>query len=83
MGIHTQPDGSVEVHLQRAMYMQQAIKDAMATFEDFATFELSRGEDHYIVKVSDPDPDIDGDLIGEFANFALYHTIERKRRRHK
>jgi|ETNmetMinimDraft_26_1059896.scaffolds.fasta_scaffold126892_2 hypothetical protein len=68
------------VRLHKSMYMQQAIRDAVRTFEDFASFDLSRQDDHYNVAISDVDPDVDGDIVGEFCNFALVNTIERKRK---
>jgi len=66
--------------LHRSMYMAQAIRDAIRVFDDFATFAMNKSDDHYVVTISDVDPDVDGDLAGEFCNFALAHTIERKRR---
>ena len=68
------------VQLHKSMYMQQAIRDAVKTFEDFASFKLSREGDHYHVAISDVDPEVDGDIVGEFCNFALVNTIERKRK---
>ncbi len=68
------------LRLHRAMYMAQAIRDAMRVFEDFAKFSMERDGDHYAVAIADVDADVDGDLVGEFCNFALAHTIERKRR---
>ena len=68
------------VRLHKSMYMQQAIRDAVRTFEDFATFELKRDGDHYTVAIRDVDPDVDGDIVGEFCNFALVNTIERQRK---
>lgn len=69
-----------EIRLHKAAYMAQAIRDAMKIFADFARFEVARDGDYYVVRASDIDPEIDGDLVGEFCNFALVHTIERKRR---
>lgn len=68
------------IRLNRAMYMAQAIRDAMRVFEDFATFDMSSDEQHYTITIEDVDGEVDGDLVGEFCNFALAHTIERKRR---
>ncbi|MCO4761013.1 MAG: HxsD-like protein [Myxococcales bacterium] len=68
------------ISLHRAMYMAQAIRDAMGVFDDFATFSMEKKGDHYEVTIRDVDPEVDGDIVGEFSNFALAHTIERKRR---
>ena len=68
------------IKLHKKLYMQQAVREAVATFEDFATLKLTSDGEHYLVHVSDIDPDVDGDLAGELCNFALVNTIERKRR---
>lgn len=68
------------IQLHRSMYMAQAIRDAIRVFEDFANFAMVSDEAHYTVTIQDMDPEVDGDLVGEFCNFALAHTIERKRR---
>ncbi|MCB9738063.1 MAG: hypothetical protein H6747_02270 [Deltaproteobacteria bacterium] len=71
-------DGTIRLH--KSTYMAQAIRDAIKVFEDFASFEMTRDGDYYLVQVTNLDPEVDGDLAGEFCNFALVHTIERKRR---
>lgn len=68
------------VALHRAMYMAQAIRDAIAVFDDFANFTMTTDDQHYTITIQDMDPEVDGDLVGEFCNFALVHSIERKRR---
>lgn len=70
----------ITLKLHRAMYMAQAVKDAMRVFEDFASFDMRKADDHYEVRIHNIDAEVDGDLAGEFCNFALAHTIERKRR---
>ncbi len=69
-----------QVRLHKAAYMAQGIRDAIKVFADFAKFEMQRDGDYYVVEIRDIDPEVDGDLRGEFCNFALVHTIERKRR---
>jgi predicted RNA-binding protein with TRAM domain len=61
--------------------MQQAIKEAMQTFADFAAFQLVRDGEHYVVTIADIDPDADGDVAAEFSNFALHNTMMRKKKR--
>ena len=68
------------IRLHKSIYLRRAIADAMATFEDFGTFELSRDGDHHQVLISAVDPEVEGDIVGEFCNFALANTIERKRK---
>lgn len=70
----------ISLRLHRAMYMAQAIRDAIGVFEDFARFEMNKDGDYYRVDIHDIDAEVDGDLAGEFSNFALAHTIERKRK---
>jgi hypothetical protein len=72
--------GAIELRLHKATYMAQAVRDAIKVFDGFARFELARDGDHYLVKITDLDPEVDGDIAAELANFALVHTIERKRR---
>ena len=71
----------VVVKLHRALYMQQAIKDAAETFADFASFAVKRDGGHYAVAISDVAADADGDVIAEFCNFALFNTMQRKRKK--
>ncbi len=75
-----QPAATETLRLHKALYMAQGIRDAIGVFDGFARFELRRDGDHYIVELRDVDPEVDGDIAGEFCNFALVHTIERKRR---
>lgn len=75
----TKPTALVKLH--RALYMQQAIKDAANDFADFATFSVSREGDYYAVKISEIDTDVDGDVVAEFSNFALANTASRKKKK--
>lgn len=69
------------VRLHRALYMQQAIKDAASTFEDFASFKVVREGEHYTVAISDIDSEVEGDVVAEFCNFALNNTMQRKKKK--
>lgn len=75
----TTPACTVQLH--RALYMQQAIKEAAETFADFASFRIRRDGAYYAVDISDIDADADGDVAAEFCNFALHNTIQRKKKR--
>lgn len=68
------------IRLHKSLYMQQAVREAVKLFDDYATLKLETVGSYYNVSVTDIDPDVDGDLAGELCNFALVHTIERKRR---
>jgi hypothetical protein len=67
------------VKLHRTLYMQQAVKEAATTFADFASFTIKRDGDYYTVDCKDIDPDVDGDVVAEFCNFALANTAGRKK----
>ncbi len=62
---------SVAVRLHSELYAESAIRDAAATFEDFAKFEIRRDGEHFVVVATDIDPEADGDVVAEFCNFAL------------
>ena len=65
---------SATVKLHRALYTQQAINAAAATFTDFASFAVHRDGDHYVVDVSNVNTEVEGDVVAEFCNFALANT---------
>jgi hypothetical protein len=70
------------VRLHRALYAEAAIREATQTFTDFAAFAVRADGDHWVVEVSDIDRDVDGDVVGEFCNFALAHTALRRKHGH-
>lgn len=74
--------GGATVKLHRALYAHDAIREAAATFADFASFKLSLEDDHFIVEIGDIEPDVDGDVVAEFCNFALAHTAVRGKGAH-
>ena len=69
------------VQLNRALYMQQAVRDAAETFADFARFAITSKGEYYEVAVSEIDADVDGDVVAEFCNHALANTMARKRKK--
>ena len=69
------------IKLHRTLYMQQAIKDAATTFADFAAFAIKRDGDYYAIEIKDIDPDVEGDVVAEFCNFALANTAARKKKK--
>jgi hypothetical protein len=70
---------SATVRLHRALYRHEAITEAAATFADFASFAVRSEGDHYVVDVTDVTPDVEGDVVAEFCNFALAHTAVRRK----
>ena len=73
------PTNSATVKLHRALYVHDAISEAAATFADFATFAVHPDGEHYVVEVTDIAGDVDGDVVGEFCNFALANTAIRRK----
>ena len=70
---------SATVKLHRALYGEDAISEAAATFADFASFAVRSDGDHYIVDVSEIDSEVAGDVVAEFCNFALANTAIRSK----
>ena len=76
------PAGRATVKLHRALYTQDAIRRAATTFGDFASFSVRADGEHFVVDVSDIEPDVDGDVVAEFCNFALANTALRYKADH-
>ena len=74
--------GSATVRLHRALYAHEAITEAADTFADFASFAVRAEGDHFVVEVSEISPDVDGDVVAEFSNFALANSAVRRKRSH-
>jgi len=72
---------AVTLRFHRTLYMLQAVREAARIYGEFAKFQISTDGDYYVANVSDPDPEVDGDIAREFANQALVGSIAR--RRHK
>ena len=70
---------SATVKLHRALYAEEAIAEAAATFADFASFAVRADGEHYVVDVTDIDREVDGDVVAEFCNFALANTAIRRK----
>jgi hypothetical protein len=73
---------SASVRLHRALYLEEAISEAAATFADYAVFAVRAVGDHYVVDLSDISRDVDGDVVAEFCNFALANTALLRQRSH-
>jgi hypothetical protein len=70
---------SATVKLHRGLYAEAAIREAAATFADFASFAVRSEGEHYVVDVRDIDHDVEGDVVAEFCNFALANTAVRRK----
>ena len=81
LGITGDPD-TATVRLHRALYLEEAITEAAATFAGLASFAVRADGDHYVVDLSAIARDVDGDVVAEFCNFALANTARRRRSGH-
>jgi len=70
------------VRFHRALYVEEAITEAAATFGELATFAVGVDGEHYTVDVTDIARDVDGDVVAEFCNFALANSARRQRSGH-
>ena len=74
--------GAVTVRLHRALYTEDAITEAAATFEGLASFAVRADGEHHVVDVSAIARDVDGDVVAEFCNFALANSARGQRSSH-
>lgn len=70
---------TITVRLHQTLYTEEAIAEAAATFDGFASFAVRTDGDHHVVDVSDITRDVDGDVVAEFCNFALANSARGRR----
>jgi hypothetical protein len=70
---------TVTVRFHQTLYTKDAIAEAAATFDGFASFAIRTEGDHHVVDVSDVTRDVDGDVVAEFCNFALANSARGRR----
>ena len=70
---------AVTVRLHRALYAEDAITEAAATFAGLASFAVGADGEHWVVQLRDIARDVDGDVVAEFCNFALANTARGRR----
>ncbi|MBI3785634.1 MAG: hypothetical protein HY270_19750 [Deltaproteobacteria bacterium] len=68
---------TASVKFHRDLYHEQAITEAAASFADFASFKVRSDGEHYVVDVADINPEVEGDVVAEFCNFALANSAMR------
>ena len=73
---------TVTVRFHQMLYTEQAIAEAAATFEGFASFAVRTDGEHHVVDVSAINRDVDGDVVAEFCNFALANSARTQRGTH-
>lgn len=66
-----------ELRFSREVYVGEAIDEAVKTWSDYAEFELSETEAHWVVKVTPKHESAARQIIGEFGNFVLGLTVDR------
>jgi hypothetical protein len=57
--------------LDASVYSRAAVDRARAAFEHLARIEVQRAEGRYLIRFLEPDPELAGVLVDEFANYAL------------
>ncbi len=72
----------VTVRFHKSLYSEAAIAEAATTFAELATFAVRDDGEHHVVEVSAIDPDVDGDVVAEFCNFALANSARGHRSDH-
>ncbi len=70
---------TVTIRFHRTLYTEAAIREAAATFEGLASFAIRTDGEHHVVDVSAIAPDVDGDVVAEFCNFALANSARSQR----
>jgi hypothetical protein len=70
------------VRLHRALYTEEAIREAAETFAGFASFAVRADGEHLVVDVSAIARDVNGDVVAEFCNFALANSARGLRSSH-
>lgn len=78
----TNATDTATVRFHRSLYTEDAITEAMATFEGLATFALRTDGEHHVVDLSAIARDVDGDVVAEFCNFALANSARSQRTSH-
>lgn len=66
-----------ELRFHREVYVGEAIDEAVKTWSNFADFELSETEAHWVVKVTPKHEAAAARIIGEFGNYVLGLTVDR------
>lgn len=69
---------AVEVSFSRSLYPPEAVREAVAAYQELAKFDVVDGGDDMLVKISDPDPEVT-DLLDEFCNHVLFETVKQFR----
>ena len=75
----TSATDAVTVRFHQTLYTAEAIAEAAATFDGFASFAVRADGDHHVVDVTDINRNVDGDVVAEFCNFALANSARGRR----
>jgi hypothetical protein len=70
------------VRFHKTLYTEDAINEAITTFEGLASFAVRADGEHHVVDLSAIARDVDGDVVAEFCNFALANSARRQRSSH-
>ncbi len=70
---------SVRIRFNKRLYKKSALKDAAEDFGHLAKIEISEDGEYFDVSMTEIDPDVEDVIKEEFANFALYYSVERRK----
>ena len=66
-----------ELRFPREVYAGEAVDEAVKTWGQFADFNLTQTDDHWVVEVTPKHEAAAQQIVGEFGNYVLGLTIDR------
>ena len=67
-----------ELRFDKAIYVGEAVDEAVKQFDRFADFELEEKDDAWVVKLTAKKAKLEKRIAGELGNFALGLTIKNR-----
>ncbi len=67
----------LELLLEKKLYPKTAVKAAKAAFDHLAVITLGEKRGYHVVSFDKVDPDVLDMIKEEFANYALYATVQK------
>ena len=69
----------METRLNRNLYTEKGVREAMAAFQDLCTVTLRKEGEVFHLSFRDVDAEIEDTLLDEFHNYALYASVAGKK----
>jgi hypothetical protein len=69
----------IELEFHQDLYSGFAVDSAVKVYADFATCELERKDDRFVVRLTAKEGQDEAAVAAELANYALGATIEERR----